>query len=490
MTETQYMVSEMYKDAAGRPIILTPGQDFIFETIAKKRFLGDLISRLHIMCHTRYGKSMTVALAVLTRVAYYPEKWAIIAGTKDKAKIIMDYIIAHIFDNPETTKRFMPEKGETIEDIRRYRNKNRVTFRVREENGVPVYGEVFVGSAKDALGYGAQNVVEDESALINNDDHSLVMRMLGDSPQDNFLCKIGNPFTRGHFLDSYHDPKYKKIIIDCYKSLNESLKLNGGGRMTQDIIDENKTYSFFNILYGCKYPRAAEIDESGWMYLLTDEDIKRAVARQNETGGIRRLGVDVARGGRNYNAFVIRTNSLAKVLKKTLDNNLISVGDEVINIMRDQGIMQSDVFVDDAGVGGGVTDYLLSRGIRINPINFGESATKEKDQNGKELSTEYLNTRAQVYAGREGVSNWVKQGGQLVDHKDWIELTRIRYKKDNGGKIKIEPKEEMRKRGIESPDVADALALTFANVKIDIYYKVDPQKIMAGGIQPYPGMPG
>lgn len=44
---------------------------------------------------------------------------------------------------------------------------------------------------------------------------------------------------------------------------------------------------------------------------------------------------------------------------------------------------------------------------------------------------------------------------------DFSELLDIKYKSDIG-KIRIMSKDEMRKRGIDSPDVADALSLTFA----------------------------
>ena len=41
------------------------------------------------------------------------------------------------------------------------------------------------------------------------------------------------------------------------------------------------------------------------------------------------------------------------------------------------------------------------------------------------------------------------------------ELNAIRWKTQSDKKIKIKPKEEMREEGVESPDVADALMLTF-----------------------------
>jgi hypothetical protein len=463
-SQTFQLVKSLYRDDYNNPLELTENELELFEAIAMKQH-----PRLHIMAFTRWGKSMTAGIAVLTRITTFPEKWAVVAGTKDKAGVIMGHIVQHIFDNEYTLSKFMPDKGESLEEIRRYRNKAHLTFKVgKDKEGRTLLGEVFIGSAKDALGKGAQNVIEDESALIDDNDHSFVVRMLGDDPNKNFLAKIGNPFQRNHFLKSFQDPAFKKITVDCYQGLKE-------GRISQAVIDENKPYSFFKILYECQFPSASEVDESGWMYLLTDEDIKTAIDRSLEIGGYWRLGLDVARGGRNYNAWVLRSDNFAKVLQKNQDNDLISVGDATINFMRDEGVDDTEVYIDDSGVGGGVSDYLKNRRAKVNPVNFGERAS----------STEYLNMRAESYAGKDGVSSWIKQYAKLQDHKDWYELAQIRYKKDAGGKIKIEPKEDMRKRGIESPDVADALALTFAPVKKSVYYGIDPAEILEGGVKPY-----
>jgi hypothetical protein len=395
---------------------------------------------------------MTTALAVLTRVAVYPEKWAIVAGTKDKAKIIMDQIISHIFDNPLTMGRFVPDKGEDLESIRRYKNKNHLTFRTDiTKDGKTLLSEVFIGSAKDAMGFGADNIIEDESALIPDDEHALVMRMLGDNPTVNFLVKIGNPFNRGHFLRSYHDPKYKVINIDCYTSLRE-------GRMTQGTIDEMKQFAFFKILFENIFPSASEIDEEGWMNLLLEDDIKIAQERQVEPFGIPRLGVDVAKGGRNFNAYVLRGDNYARVLSKDHEEDSVKIADQVVKYMNEYGVLDRAVFVDDTGVGHGVVSILKNRGCKVHAVNFAEHESTEKQS---------LNMRAEVYAGPNGIQPWIKQGAKLYPHPDWVELLKIPYKKQpNSGRTQIMSKDDMRKRGIESPDIADALALTFAKDKI------------------------
>lgn len=462
----------MYKNEDGSPILLSPTQVQIFATIAMR--LG---KRVHCETHTRFGKSRTTALALLTRVATFPEKWAIVAGTQSKAKIIMNYVNAHIFDNEFTASRFRMDKGDSAESIRRHRNKSHITFDV----GNGLIGELFICTAKEALGFGAPNIIEDESALIPDHEHALVMRMLGDNPEDNFLFKIGNPFFRNHFLKSRLDPEYTKILVDCYKGLEE-------GRMTQATIDEASKYSYFNVLYKCEFPSAEDIDDKGWSYLLTEQDIEASLARQQEDYGIKRLGVDVARGGRNFNVWVLRGDNYAKVLLKDHDNDLMSVAGKTINFIREHGIDPRNVSVDDVGVGGGVVDRLREQGFAVNAVKEGAVATEMEtyiDHNGEEKERRaYSNMKAQLYAGKNSVSNWIKRTGKLYPHDGWEELTRVRFKKDSTGATKLESKEDMRKRGEESPDVADALMLTFFNDVVPEEKKFnapDPTQILSQG---------
>ncbi len=447
------MVQRMYKDETGAPIVLKPSQLEIFEAIATRSH-----PRVQAETFTRFGKSLTSALAVLTRAATFPEKWAIVSGNTEQAKQVMGYINAHIFDNEFTAGRFRMERGDSAEAIRRNRNKDHISFDIDGR-----IGEVFLTTAKAAIGKGAKNIIEDEASLIPDDEHSLVMRMLGDDPHDNFLMKIGNPFLRNHFLKSHLDPAYHKIIVDCYRGLEE-------GRITQSVIDENSVYRYFGVLYEVKFPDAQDVDEEGWSYLITEKEIETSLARVQEDFGKRRLGVDVARGGRDYNVWVLRGDNYARVLKKNHDNDLMSVAGTTKSFIEEMHLNPRDVFIDDTGVGGGVVDRLKEQGLAITPITLGgkayskfeEEKNKEKEKANVHVE-KYLNFRARLYAGNDGLEPWLKRTGKLYPDKDWAELTVIRHKKDSTGALKIEPKDDLRARGQHSPDVADALMLTFGD---------------------------
>ena len=297
--EARELVAKLYKDEKGEPIILTDGQCDIFNLIFKK-----LWHRVHLETFTRYGKSQTTALAVLTRLCIYPDRICVAAGNEDQAKIITGHLIQHIFDNDFTRSRFMVGKGETEEQIRRYRNKNHLNFKL--ENGL--LGEVFVTNAKGALGFGASTVIHDEAALTPDTEEALVFRMLGDSVS-NYYIKIGNPWDSGHFDKSREDPNFFKIKIDYYQGIREN-------RITPEMVEEARKKPFFGVLYECKRPPLGQQDEEGWIPLLTKDEVERAFVSQWQGFGVNKLGADVAGGGKNYSVVTQRTTNCARILMK------------------------------------------------------------------------------------------------------------------------------------------------------------------------------
>lgn len=150
VNRTREMVSKLYKTDDGQPLILTDGQCELFDLIFKRKY-----PRNHIEAATRFGKSLVVALAVLTRASLFPEKWAIVSQTNEKAAVIMEYVIGHIFDNPVSRHRFIRKPEETEESIRRYKRKDKINFDLGEKR----IGTIYITTAENALGLGAGNVI-------------------------------------------------------------------------------------------------------------------------------------------------------------------------------------------------------------------------------------------------------------------------------------------------------------------------------------------
>jgi hypothetical protein len=114
-----------------------------------------------------------------------------------------------------------------------------------------------------------------------------------------------------------------------------------------------------------------------------------------------------------------------------------------------------DVVVDEDGVGGGVLDRLLELDMPAAGLKGG-TAPIDKER--------FVNKRAEwFWTLRERFEN-----GEIdIDPDDdrlAAQLGAIKWKLTSRGQIQIESKDEMRKRGLPSPDRADALAYAFAYV--------------------------
>ena len=276
MTDSQLLVKTLFKEK-GKPVIMTESQTKIFDMIFYKEHPYNVV-----IAHTRYGKSFITALAVLARAISVPEKWTIVAPTEKQAKIIMNYIIEHSFDNEVILEKLALEEGESLERLRRERSKTRLTFKHFSSGRM---SEIYVLSAhsskqdplKGLMGFGAENVILDESALINDKVYAGILRMLGDSPRP-FLLELGNPFFKNHFYEATQDPKFNKLIVDYETGLKE-------GRITIDQVELMRKQQFFDVLYECKFPSHSDI--------VTPEQIRYTMIGPDECNMFS-IGTDLA----------------------------------------------------------------------------------------------------------------------------------------------------------------------------------------------------
>jgi hypothetical protein len=424
-----------------------------------------LFPRIILVLPTQYGKSLCVAIGVLLRIVGHKEKWAIIAPTEDKARIIMDYIIEHIFDD-ELFIEQLEYKG-TKEQLKQERSKTRITFRDGGEVRVYTADSRNTQNVKKALtGFGSPNIILDESGLISDEIYSMVKRMLGGT-KDNFLLEIGNPFFRNHFYRMFKNMKrYARIWIDAAVALAE-------GRYSTDFLEEMKDEAFYDVLYDCFFPDQESDVPPGYRALLSSAMIENAVINRELPLGHKDnhelidrpiLGIDPNHGGSNSTVFVVRypMTGFAKVVLKKRYNEY--KGQDITSyqladaekIIREYNIEDYRIVID-GGNGGALSDALLRKGYMIQTVMFGEAA---------EDSARYNNQRAEMHFRAK---KWlVSENGKLVitenEGDGFLELKVINYKETSTGKLQMEPKADMGARGIQSPDTVDALILTFVTV--------------------------
>lgn len=388
---------------------------------------------------------MTVGLGVLPCASIMGERFIILAPTEKKAQIIMGYILDHSFDDPIFTERLELDNNTTLDRLRRERSRTHLTY--KGGGGVMVLtldARNQKRSIEAAMGFGGNRIILDESSLIDDPLYATVKRMLGGYKyKDTFLLEIGNPFNRNHFYRTWHDDRYNKIFIDYKIALEE-------GRYSPEFIEEMREEAFFDVFYECKFPDEDMLDERGYRNLVPQEKLEEAFTESiAESDGKLKLGVDIGGGG-DFNVYVLRNQDTAWVESKNKSSDTMSNVSEVQRILQEHSeLAPEDVYIDDIGIGRGVSDRLKELGVSVNGVSVGE---RPQD------ITKYKNIKAEAFWA---LKVWLSAGGKIVKEEGFKQLTWIKYKVNTDKVLQIEPKDELKRRFGKSPDFAEALMLTF-----------------------------
>jgi hypothetical protein len=182
---------------------------------------------------------------------------------------------------------------------------------------------------------------------------------------------------------------------------------------------------------------------------LADVDVatRRSLRKTDYDFAPRILGVDPARFGDDRSVIYPRQGLFAgePEIYRGIDNMELA-GRVAMYIER----WQPDAVFIDSGNGGGVIDRLRQLGHDVIEINFG----------GRPIDPGYVNKRAEMWFS---LRDWLKEGGVIPNRVDLRQdLASPVYWFDASNRIQLEPKDDLKKRGLPSPDLGDALALTFA----------------------------
>lgn len=264
---------------------------------------------------------------------------------------------------------------------------------------------------------------------------------------------IGNPTQNsGPFYDAFKDPTFNKIRISAHDVPNVAQRRQVvPGLVTHDWVDEMaQKYGEHSDIYQVRvegnFPKNASDT------LISINAIERAIGadreRQNEDDHF--IGLDVARFGEDDSAFVFRAGNFAKVLETYNGNNTMETAGKAVRYLKQYP--KAKLYIDVVGVGAGVFDRLREQPSIADRVFGVNSAGKPRDD------AEYLNIRMESWAN---VRDWLRDA-VLQKHEGWYQLANPKYKITSAGKLQLEGKEDMKKRGVKSPDVADALALTLS----------------------------
>lgn len=203
--------------------------------------------------------------------------------------------------------------------------------------------------------------------------------------------------------------------------------------------------------------------------------------------------LDVADGGANKSVYLARTGCIITSIAARSEGNTTDTTHWALAQCRQDGAGYLNF--DSVGVGAGVAGTLATaaRSGRLHlahrGVNVGEKPTGARWPDGRTSAERFVNLKAELWwlvrTRFEKTYEFVEQGVQhpldelisIPDHPELIaQLSMVLHYSTETGKIQIERKEELRKRGVASPDYADALMLLFAPTARPLQAAAGPER--------------
>ncbi|HET7111740.1 MAG TPA: terminase family protein [Gemmatimonadales bacterium] len=302
---------------------------------------------------------------------------------------------------------------------------------------------------------------DDGSVLLIADEASGIHEIIYESAsgsmsgQNATTILAGNPVrTAGLFFDTHHK----------LKDLWFTLVVNGETcrRVAPDFVEDMKRRygpesNGYRVRVQGEFPRAD--NDTIIPYELVASSQMRDITPNPQAPVI--WGLDVARYGGDRSALVKRRGTVVAKPVAWRDKDLMQLS-ALVKAEFDGTAVQDrpvDILIDSIGLGAGVVDRLRQLGLPARGINVSEAAA---------LTDHYVNLRAELWF--KAKEFFTRQDCQLPpDVPDdsagslGAELALLRYKFSRTAKFQVESKDEVKRRGYASPDLADALVLTFAS---------------------------
>ena len=274
------------------------------------------------------------------------------------------------------------------------------------------------------------------------------------------VIMISNPTRlQGYFYDSHHSDKSAWQIFQFSSEESPIVDRSYVDRIRSKHGEESDEY---RIRVLGQFPSEDAVDDKGFTALLRQADIR---ITRNDTAftGITVMGVDPAGEGKDETTWVVRDRFKAKVVAREKVSTPRGIAEKTMTLMDVYRVDKARVYMDTFGEGSDAAQEMAAAGYPVVSINTGDPADDNET---------YLNKRAEVF---DRIKTWMRYKGELVSDNGWDELLNIRYKRNIRGKMQIMPKDVMRRMGIPSPNVADALSITFVD---NIDYEAQEREIM------------
>ena len=170
------------------------------------------------------------------------------------------------------------------------------------------------------------------------------------------------------------------------------------------------------------------------------------------------IGVDVARFGSDRTVVLMRRGDTVVSIQAFSRIDTMATAGQVMVAVREH--RPDLVNVDAIGIGAGLADRLREQGVPARGVNVAEQPRRDRT---------CLNLRAEGY---QSLARRFRDRRIRIprDAELMAELATLRYEYDSRGRLRMESKASMKKRGVGSPDKADALMLAFLDDRSDTFF--------------------
>ena len=303
-------------------------------------------------------------------------------------------------------------------------------------------------------------IVFDEASAIADVIWETVEGATTDANTEILWCCFGNP-TRpnGRFFDCFNKFRnfWRKKQID-----SRTVRISNKQQLNEWVEEWGIESDFVKVHVLGQFPDASANQLIS--RTLAEEGVKRGkVLKKEDCESLPVvIGVDPAWTGDDKLVVYLRQGNYSKVLWELVNNDDDSVVAEKLAYFQDEYHM-SKGFID-MGYGTGIYSVLKSMG-RADVWQLISFASKPVDEY-------YANKRAEMWSE---MKKWLQEGGAIENNHDIVvDLTGPEAAINRRGKLQLESKDDMKRRGLASPNYGDALALTFAQpVMLNKRSKID-----------------
>ncbi len=288
-------------------------------------------------------------------------------------------------------------------------------------------------------------IIYDEASQIADKIWEVTEGALTDEDTEIIWLAFGNPTRNtGRFKECFGKFKHRWVHRQIDSRTVEGTNKEQIAKWEQDWGEDS---DFFRIRVKGEFPRA------GTSQFIPQDAVD--ACRKYKAVGYESLpkiiSVDVARFGDDQTVIGLRQGRHLRVLDRLRGMDTVQVAERVIQSID---LYQPDaVVVDGDGIGGGVVDQLKHR-------NYGRNLHEFHGGGKPDNPNKYFNRRAEVWGL---MRDWLKEGAQIPDEPEFeADLTGTEYYFTSKQQVQLESKDDMKVRGLSSPDNADMLAMSFS----------------------------